>query len=441
MSASTPSKEKLGRTLFHLAWPLTLTGQLDTLNDTITTFWVGRLGGTIGLAVLGIMRPIVLTMGWLLEVVPAGARSEVARHVGARSGRAGPIMKRAMLAQLMVSAPLAVLGVILAAPVAAIMAGDLAEQEHILRWYLVPWSINLTIYALVRVCVAAIIATGWTRVGLFRVIVSLGLEAVTIPLFMWSFDLGMVGVPIAELLTDMVFLALILLLLRRTAETLGLAGWRGSAPPLERGQTRRLFAIGGPGQLARAASFIVIIVLTRRLISGGGASLAALALSLQLLFFIAGITLSIAGAASILVGQSVGAKRPERALAAIKLSAAACIGIGATVWLLMPFVEPVLALFTSDAAVLARATDILVLARWGFLVTGLWQLLAASYTALGRSGWAGLVMAIADCAGLGVALLVTDPIDGVAWWFITSNVLKAALLGCLVRPILLAQLR
>jgi len=443
VSSATPRQadEKIGRALFHLAWPLALSGQLDTLNDTITTFWVGRLGGTVGLAVLGILRPIVLTLAWLLDTVPAGARSIIARHVGAKSGRAGAIVKHAMFTQALVASPLAIAGVVIAAPLAGILAGHLREQEHVLRWYLVPWALNLPIYALVRVVVSSILATGWTRLGLWRVLLSLCLEAATIPLFMHVFGLGMLGVPIAELITDAIFLALVLLLLLRTADRLGLSGWRGAGPALEPGQARKFFAIGGPGQLARVVMFLVILTLTRRLLSGGGQSLAALALALQILFFMAGVTLSLAGATGILIGQSVGGGRRERAVAAIKLSATSCVAIGATLCVVTPWLDPVVGLFTPDAEVVSRTMKILTLAHWGILFTGLWQLLASCYTALGRSGWAGLAMAIADCTGGVIALFVADPLDAVAWWFIASNVLKLTLLAGLIRPILVPQLR
>jgi MATE family multidrug resistance protein len=182
-------------------------------------------------------------------------------------------------------------------------------------------------------------------------LVNMAGAAVNIPLDyalingVWGFpELGIVGAGIATLIGSAVIAALFVVLVfsRKNAQVYGTrAGWR-----FDRDLFGRLMRYGLPGGVQFFLDIFGIAVFVLMVGRLGKTELAAtnIVISIELLAFLPLIGLSVA--TSVLVGQAIGAGRPENgaraAGSAVRLGAA-CMAVASLVFVTVP--EPLLALF------------------------------------------------------------------------------------------------
>lgn len=364
----------VSRRVLALAWPVIAQNLLETLVVVVDTLLVSRLGAA-AIAGVGASIQVVFFLIAVLSAVAIGAGIIVAHAIGA-GDRAGAerLGKQALSWGLLASVPLAVVGALAAGPVIRSF-GVAPEVALIGAGYLRITMISLPAFLLVFGASAVLRGAGDTktplRIAIAANVINAGLA--------YSLIYGHVGLP--ALGTDgsawaaatariVSAFALVVVLVRGT-RGLSLRGSHGWRPQFT--VVRRILGLGLPAALEQmliSAAFTVLTAITATL---GTDALAAqrIALTAMSVSFLPGIGFSIA--ASTLVGQSVGARRPVEALSSARAS-----GVWAALWmaalgaLLYLFAAPLMALFTSDAAVAstaARALQILALQQplWGVL--------------------------------------------------------------------------
>jgi Na+-driven multidrug efflux pump len=196
-------------------------------------------------------------------------------------------------------------------------------------------------------------------------------------------------------------------------------GWRPSVP-----EVRRILALGVPAAMEQALITLGFTAFTALMASQGTAVLAAqrIAFNALSLSFLPGVGFGIATTA--LVGMAVGGRRPDQGAAAAGVAARwAVIWMSAAGAIYLALADPILALFTSDAAVTAEGVPmmrLIALAQpaWALLfvysgglrglgntryplvtnTTGIWATVVVAYVlvdGLGQSavtGWAGFAL-------------------------------------------------
>lgn len=203
---------------------------------------------------------------------------------------------------------------------------------------------------------AAFRAAGDTRTPLYLLALAVGLNILLDPLLIFGFGpfprLGIQGAALATIMTRALSLAIGLTWLVRR----GLVR-RG---PLRVPELRKMFRIGLPVSAAGVVFSAVYIVLTRITSQFGTPALAALGVGhkIESLSYMACIGFGVA--AATVVGQNLGAGKPERARRGGWIAtgyALAATGLAALAFLLIP--EWLMGVFTQDAAVIAAGTSYL----------------------------------------------------------------------------------
>ncbi|MGY1857418.1 MATE family efflux transporter [Modestobacter sp. SYSU DS0290] len=402
MTEAAPSQA--GRSIPSLAAPALVVLAAEPLYLLVDTAVVGNLG-TVALGGLAVGGGVLAVVAGLLNFLAYGTTARAARRAGA-GDRAGAVAEGVQATWLAVGLGVgaALLLQLLAGPLTRLMAGGAGPVAAAGEQWLRVASAGLPLL------LVALAGNGWLRgVQELRrpmryVLVGSLLSLVLCPLLVHVAGLGLVGSAVANVTGQAVAAALFA---RSLAGELARQdiGWRPRAGAL------RAQLVLGRDLLVRAAVLQLAFAAAAAVVARAGtAQLGAHQIALQLWLFLALVLDAYAIAAQTLVGQALGARRPEDARRTATRVVAWGAGTGAVTAAVLLALQPVLPpLFTDDPAVLAQ-TDVV----WWFLA--LMQPLAGAAFALD-----GVLMGAGDVAWLrtvtvGSALLGFVPLSLLSGW-------------------------
>lgn len=358
----------MSRDLLRLAWPVFI-GQLAVmLNGVIDTMMAGRLSA-VDTAAVGLGASIYITvyvalMGVLLALTPIAAQ-----HWGA--GRADRIPQATGQA-IWLALALAVPGCLALGWTTPWLEFAQAPDEvaDIAGTYLVAVAIGLPAALLFRVFYALSNAIARPRTVMTINLVAVALKIPLNGLFMqgWQTEGGLqlvpamggagAGVATAILLWLSLGLAVVALRLQPAYRALGIR-WPVRPDARQIGELLKLGLPIGAAYLVEVTSFAFMALFLARL----GATVAAshqIAANLAALAYM--VPLALANAASTLVAQSIGAGRPDRAIAygrrGMRLAIVVACAVSAVLWFGR---EPIARLYTTDPAVVVGAATLIAI--------------------------------------------------------------------------------
>ncbi len=358
----------LHRQVGQIALPAVLTMLLQTVNGMMDMFFVGHLPtGKEALAATGIGGSVIFLMISLAMGVAAGTTALVARFTGAQQ----PDSSRYATGQSITLGTMmgVLMGLIMYAGRDALCAVLLNSKADPLAPVLCSQFLSMAIIAtlpifLINVLQSAFRGVGDTRTPLVITSVMIGFHIFC----NWLFIYGNLGLPrlevrgagLAFMLSQYVGMGLFFWALVRLAP-LGEVLKREYLV-LQKEWVLRILRIGVPASvqnLVRVFSMMAFNGMLARM-PEGAAAVAALQIGIrtEALAFMPGFGYSVS--ASALVGQSLGAKLPDRAERyawAANLQAIIVMSVIAVIF--YTFASPIVALFTSDAVVRALGVDYL----------------------------------------------------------------------------------
>ena len=429
------SPSALRRRVLGLAWPVIGQNLLETLLGIVDTLLVAGLG-IAAIAGVGSALQIMFFVLAALSAVSVGSSILVAQAVGARDlDRANRLARQSLLWSVLLSVPLALVGLGLAGPIIGIF-GLTSDVARIGTDYL-----QVTMGTVV-VLVALLIGGGVLRgagdsrtpmqVTAIANVVNVGL-AYGLIYGHWGLPaLGAVGSAWATFLARMLAMLLLLRALWVGRNGVGIAGGGSWRPDWS--VARQVLSLGVPAaveQILMSAAFLVLTILVARL---GTDTLAAQRISMSALSFsfLPGLGFSIA--ATALVGQSVGARRPRESTGIASVATTwSVIWMSAIGLLILVFATPIMRLFTAEPEVIrigAAGLRVVALTQPAWAV-GLVQSGALRGTGdtrfpliIGAAGiWSAVLLAWLVLAVVGgglvtvwAAFLVTSPVTAFLTW-------------------------
>lgn len=357
LNRATAAAGTLRRQVLKLALPAAGEQVLSMTVSIVNTILVGHLGSA-ELAAVSLATQWTFMAMTLFTSIATGSTALVARVVGAGDwDTANRTLRQSLLLGLVIGLVATALGVVLARPAIMILGGD---QDT-----LAPGATYLRIAASAFVCQAIVFVgnaclrgAGDTRTTMFV----MGVVNIVNVLVAWIAINGPLGLPklgVAGSALGSVAgrgvgsLLIIGILLRgRTGLRLDLGRWA-----LDLNLIKRLLRIGLPTGGERLLLRLGQMVFLRTVAGLGTVALAAHAVALRAesLSYMPGAGFATAG--TTMVGQSLGARDSERAEKAGYLSyqlAATLMAAMGIIFVLFP--RPIIALFTSDVAVIDMAT-------------------------------------------------------------------------------------
>ncbi|HEY9842072.1 MAG: MATE family efflux transporter [Candidatus Sericytochromatia bacterium] len=338
--APQASRRELLGNIWQLALPAMGASGVQIVFDLTHAFWVGRLG-PVKLAALTGASFLVWILFSLTMMLNTGFTALIARRIGAgdtpaamRHARQGLLL--APLAGLM----LMILTLPLLPPVLAWMGFE--PEARLSAWaYLHALGLGLPVIWTYSMLQAIFVGRGDTRSSLRMVSLALLLNLLLDPVLINLAGLGLRGAAVASLIARAAGIAWGLWYLASL-------GWLGLERP-ERRLTLQALRIGLPHAATGVIFCMVFVGLTPILTHFGSPALAAMGIGQRLETVIFSVLSGLAVACTTLVGQNLGARRPDRAESLVWLAAgqaaAFCACLMVVFWLAAPLVVP---LFSQD---------------------------------------------------------------------------------------------
>lgn len=352
--ADTASDEPpLRRRVFNLAWPVISENFLQTMLGIVDTAMVARLGPE-ALAGVGAALQIMFFVISALSAMSIGSAVLVAQAVGARDlARAGRFAKQSLVWSVLISIPLVVLGMWAAEPIIGIFGMEPAVTQMGADY------LRVTMGTVV-VLTLSLLGGGVLRgVGDSRtpMLITLAANVINVILTYGLIfgelgmpELGVVGSAWGTFLSRLFGFTVLFIVMWRGVNGVTIRGRANWLPDL--GLARQLLKIGVPAaveQMLNSVGFLTMSIVVAQL---GTLALAAhrIALNAMSVSFLPGF--GFAMAATALVGQSIGARRRDEALAVGSIATTWAMAWMGTLGVIFLFFAPwIIALFTPDPTV------------------------------------------------------------------------------------------
>jgi putative MATE family efflux protein len=399
MTSTQPSSSitdgGLVRPMFKLAWPIVVIQLLQVMYNVADTFWLGRLSSD-AVGAMSIAFPLIFFLISVAGGFTAAGSILVAQYTGAESeGSAGTVAGQILTFVSILAVVLGVAGYFLTEPMLTLMPTQDATTLQVVplaRQYMEVYFLGLPFLFGFFVFNSLMRGYGDTRSPMRIMLVSVALNVVLDPLLIFG-----VG-PFPKL--EIVGAAVATIAARAVASVLGLyvlfgahAGPDVSFDDLvpDLGYIWDIVRLGTPSALEQSTSSLAMITMTVMVVQFAPPVVSAYGLGNRLASLVFLPAMGLGRATNTMVGQNLGAKKPERAEQAVWMAAK----VGSAVMLAVALVaalfpDPIVGVFmatgTPDAAqTIDYGSNYLRIRSAEFAFMALLQVLLGAYRGAGNT--------------------------------------------------------
>ncbi|MBA7480299.1 Multidrug export protein MepA [subsurface metagenome] len=378
------ANERIGKLLWKLSLPAGIGMFVMALYNVVDTIFIGQVVGPLGIAGLTIVFPIqILVMGIGLMIGIGGA-SLISRSLGARDfEKAERTLGNAILLAVILGVLIAIVGL----SNSSFWLRLVGASETILPYAKDYLDIILlgTAFRIFAMGINQLVrAEGNARVAMISMLIGAILNILLDAVFILALRMGVKGAAIATVLSQVITSLYIIhyYLFQGSSVKVHMKNF---VPKLI--VIRGIMIIGFGSFVRMAGGSLVAIIVNRTLVAyGGDLAVAAYGMVHRVMMFAFMPIMSVGQGLQPILGFSYGAKRPDRALKVIKLSA-----IVATMFSIISFLfifffhAPIMRVFTNDASLVSagsHAARLIFLAAYliGFQMVG-----SVVFQALGKT--------------------------------------------------------
>ncbi|MEJ7809759.1 MAG: MATE family efflux transporter [Gemmatimonadaceae bacterium] len=373
----------IGRAVLLLAIPMVLETVMESVFAIVDVFFVSRLGAD-AIATVGLTESLMVLVYSLAMGLGIGATATVARRIGERDpDAAAHAAAQAIVLGLLISVTLGVTGVALAPALLRVMGGSPAVIENA-SFTRVMLGGNATVLLLFLVN-AIFRGAGDAAIAMRVLWLANWINILLGPLLIFGVGpfprLGIVGAAVATNIGRGIGALYALSQLFGSGARVRVARRHFRFDPALMWQMIRLSSSGTVQILIGTASWIGLV---RVIASFGSSVLAGYTIGMRVIIFALLPSWGLSNAAATMVGQALGARKPERAEQAAWMAGRYNLYFLGTVGLLFVLLaRPIVALFTGDPAVAPYAVDCLRIVALGFLFYAYGMVLTSAFNGAG----------------------------------------------------------
>ncbi|MDQ1589466.1 MAG: hypothetical protein QOG71_93 [Pyrinomonadaceae bacterium] len=374
----------IGRAIVLLSVPMILEMMMESLFGIVNVFYVARLGAE-SIATVGLTESMLTIVFGIAIGLSMATTATVARRTGERDPEGAAVAAvQSIIIGVLTSLPLAVAGLMFAPTLLRLMGAEAGVIHTGSNYAAIILGGNVCILLLFLINAifrgAGDAATAMRSLWIAN-LVNIALD----PCFIFGLgpfpELGVTGSAIATTIgrgTGVAF-QLWVLLSGRSRIKVRRTHLRLDVPVMSK---LLRISVGGMFQfLVATASWLG---LTRIIAIFGSSALAGYTLSLRILIFAMLPSWGMSNAAATLVGQNLGAGKPERAERSVMiagLSNVVFLAIVASVFVI--FTERIIGIFTTDASVIAYGVSSLRIISYGFIFYGFGMVMVQAFNGAG----------------------------------------------------------
>ncbi len=374
----------IGTALLLLAVPMVLEMVMESVFAVVDVYWVASLGAP-AVAAVGLTESVLSLMYAIAMGLGMGAAAFVARRVGEKDpDGAARAAVQAVAVAVAASLPIAVVGVFYSGGLLALMGAD-AETAAVGAGY-VAWMLGSNaVIMLLFVLNAVFRGAGDAAIAMRMLWLANGVNLVLDPVLIFGWgpfpELGVTGAAIATTIGRGLAVVVQLAVLLRGGEHIRV---RAEHLRLRWDVMARLVrtSAGGIAQFLIGTTSWVFLV--RIVAEFGAEALAGYTIAIRIFLFTLLPAWGLSNAAATLVGQNLGAGRPERAERSVWIAGLVTMAVLALVS--VGYVvgdEALVRLFTDDPAVVASGAECLRILAYGYVLFAWGMVLPQAFNGAG----------------------------------------------------------
>lgn len=375
----------IGRAIFLLSVPMVLEMAMESLFGIVNIFWVGKLGKDQAAAV-GITESLLTIVFTVAMGLSMGTTAMVARRIGEKDpDGAGRVAEQSILLGILVSIPIALIGVIFHRQLFALMNAEAAVVSAGSGYVTVIFGANIVIM-LIFLINAIFRGAGDAAIAMRALWIGNAINLVLDPCLIFGLgpfpELGVTGSAIATTIGRGIAVAYQFSRLTGGHGRVPLKFSRLFKPDVNLMLTLLRISIGGMFQMLIATSaWMVLMSLVGKF---GSAAQAGYTFAIRIIVVTILPAWGMSNAAATLVGQNLGAQKPERAEKSVWLTchSNAIFMAGVTI-LYTVFPEFLIRIFTKDETVIPFGVEALRYIGYGYIFYGYGMVLSASFNGAG----------------------------------------------------------
>ncbi|MEW5825365.1 MAG: MATE family efflux transporter [Candidatus Bipolaricaulota bacterium] len=373
--------------LLRLAWPIMLSNLLQTLYNFTDRFWLARFSA-VGIAALALSWPLVFLVLSVGGGMTIAGTALVAQYTGAgRHEDANLFAGQTMAFTAFLSVILAAAGFFAARPLLALMGAEPALTDAASIYLRILYA-GLPAMFGTFVVTALLNGVGDTVTPLWLMAGSVALNAALDPLLIFGPGpfprWGVAGAALATVIarTSMCIVGYALLFSGRVGVHIHRTDLRLRWPLV-----RRIVSIGGLASIGQSGTALGFAIMNGALARIGTVVLSAFGIGNAFISFALMPAMGLGQATATMVGQNLGAGKPQRARrsawAGMAWSSAILVVAAGFVLALR---TSLMRVFVSDLEVIAVGQDMLLLVAFAFPFMGVIQVIMGVYQGAGRTG-------------------------------------------------------
>jgi putative MATE family efflux protein len=374
----------VGRAVILLAVPMVLEMALESVFAVVDVFWVSKLGAA-AVATVGLTESILALIYALAIGLAMAATAMVARRIGERDReRAARTAVQAIALGILISVPLGIAGALFAPRLLGLMGAAPDVLASGSRFAAVMLGGNIVIVLLFLIN-AIFRGAGDAAVAMRVLWLANAINLILDPCLIFGLGpfpaLGITGAAVATTTGRGIAVCVQLATLARGT---GRLGHRRAHLRLDPKTMLALLRLSGSAMLQSLIGTASWIGLVRILSGFGSAALAGYTIAIRIVIFALLPSWGMSNAAATLVGQNLGAKKPDRAQRSVFLAGLynmAFLGVVGLGFFLFP--GSFVGLFTADAAIAPVAREGLRIIAAGFLFYAWGMVLVQSFNGAG----------------------------------------------------------
>lgn len=374
----------LRRAIFLLAVPMILELVMESTFAVVDIYFVGKLGAS-AVATVGLTETVLFLLYSVAMGLATAVTAIVARRIGEKKKEEASVTAvQAIYIGVLASLPFALVGVFFAPQLLALMGGDewaLTQGYRYTQWGLG----GNTVIVLFFVINAIFRGAGDAAIAMRVLWLANGINIVLDPILIFGLGpipaLGIQGAAVATIIGRGTGVAFQLWTLFRGSPhiraTLAQISWRG-AIVLNILRTSR----GGVGQMIVAMTSWIFLM--RILADVGSEAVAGATIALRMVLFTLMPAWGMSNAAATLVGQNLGAERPDRAESAVwRIGAYNMVFMVAVSVVYFVYNQDLISLFSADQTVISIGGEWLRILSYSYFVYGWWMVSVQAFNGAG----------------------------------------------------------
>ena len=335
--------------ILYFSLPYLLSYFLQTLYGMADLFIIGQFDGVAGTTAVSIGSQIMHMLTVMIVGLAMGATVNIGHAVGAGDRkRASLVIGNTATLFMAVSIPLTILLICLVQPIVAVMSTP-AEAVSGTEAYLTICFAGIPFITAYNVISSVFRGLGDSKSPMYFIAVACVANIILDLVFMGVMDMGPAGAALGTTLSQTISVAVALTaIVKRRLISISRSDFRPC-----REHIRRILNIGVPVALQDGFIQIAFIVITIIANQRGLNDAAAVGIVEKIIGFIFLVPSSMLSTVSAVCAQNIGAGKLDRAAKTLRYAIFIAAGFGLVVSVLIQFIaEPVVGLFSSDAAVI-----------------------------------------------------------------------------------------